>query len=263
MEMMQQSLVVSEVASKLEAYVKRAMKEKGLSRSRRGGSGIVTPPFGTSGRFEMNSSDLITYDDEYGVIDEGISLGVVSEADDVHSMEDAAVSSVDETDLLSAPVEDIEIVKRIRFEILRRATTENEDVIRACANVAAFFMLTAPFEDADECCPKIVELLSTSKQLESEFYFYRSALHPSLSLDSNGPQGSFTEMQSAALKNSLCGGAGRSEALREFKVFSVNLLYKLLGMDGSLHIQEPLAMDDRSILLRTAKSWSKSVEIGA
>ncbi|KAL3937247.1 MAG: hypothetical protein SGARI_002198 [Bacillariaceae sp.] len=119
-------------------------------------------------------------------------------------------------------------------------------------------MLTAPFEDADECCPKIVELLSTSKQLESEFFYYRSALHPV-----DGPQGNFSVIDSEMLKNSLNGGAGRSEALREFKVFSVNLIYKLLGMNGSLKIQEPLDGDDHSILLRTAKSWSKSVEIGA
>ncbi|KAL3906477.1 MAG: hypothetical protein SGILL_009255, partial [Bacillariaceae sp.] len=258
-EMQQQSLVVSEVASRLEAYVKKAMKEKGLSRTRKGGSGIVTPPFGTHGRFEMNSSDLLSYDDEFGVIDEGISLGVVSaEPEDSLSMEDAAINSVDESDMMVAPVEDIEVVKRIRFEILNRATAENGDVVRASANVAAFFMLTAPFEDADECCPKIVELLSTSKQLESEFFYYRSALHPV-----DGPQGNFSVIDSEMLKNSLNGGAGRSEALREFKVFSVNLIYKLLGMNGSLKIQEPLDGDDHSILLRTAKSWSKSVEIGA
>ncbi|KAL3910001.1 MAG: hypothetical protein SGILL_007864 [Bacillariaceae sp.] len=263
MEMMQQSLVVSEVASKLEEYVKKAMKEKGLSRTRRGGSGIVTPPFG---RFEMNSSDLITYDDEFGVIDEtNVNLDVVPEVDETLSVEaaSASVDSMDESDMLSPPVEDIETVKRVRLEILKRATDDNEDVVRACANVAAFFMLTAPSEDSEECCPKIVELLTTSRQLEAEFYFYRSALHPSLSLESLCPQGQFIEAHSIQLRNSLNGGAGRTEALREFKVFSVNLIYKLLGMNGSLNIQEPLAGEDHSILLRTAKNWSKSVEIGA
>jgi hypothetical protein len=263
-EMMQQSLVVSEVASKLEEYVKKAMKEKGLSRTRRGRSGIVTPPFG---RFEMNSSDLITYDDEYGVIDEGISLGVVSEEDETFSVEEAAggsnVEAFYETGMMVAPVEDIETVKRVRLEILKRATDDNEDVVRACANVAAFFMLTAPFEDAEECCPKIIELLTTSRQLEAEFYFYRSALHPTLFLESEGPQGQFAEAHSIKLRNSLNGGADRAEALREFKVFSVNLIYKLLGLNGSLNIQDPLSSEDHSILLRTAKSWSKSVEIGA
>lgn len=259
-EMAQQSMVVSEVASKLEAYVKKAMKEKGLSRTRRGGSGIVTPPFGTTGRFTMNSSDLITYDDEYEILDGSGSLAVVSETDDNMSLEDA--DSI-ENDATIPPVEDVEVVKRIRFEILRRATDANEEVVRACANVAAFFMLTAPNEDADECCPKIVELLMTSQQLEGEFYFYRAALHPSLFLESSAPQGKFTEKHSVALRNSLNGGFGRAEALREFKIFSVNLIYKLLGLNGSFDIQEPLSGDDYDILLRTAKSWSKSVGIGA
>jgi hypothetical protein len=256
--MMQQSLVVSEVASKLEAYVKKAMKEKGLSRTRRGGSGIVTPPFGTTGRFTMNG--LITYDDEYGIVDEGESLAVVSEADDSMSIED--VDSV-ENDTASAPVEDVEIVKRIRFEILRRTNDENEEVIRACANVAAFFMLTAPNEDADECCPKIVELLMTSRQLEGEFYFYRAALHPTLFLGPTVLQNHFTEKHSVALRNSLNAGSDRSEVLREFKIFSVNLIYKLLGLNGSFNIEEPLSGEDHAILLRTAKIWSKSVGIGA
>ncbi|KAG7359693.1 HSF-type DNA-binding protein [Nitzschia inconspicua] len=256
-EMMQQSLVVSEVASKLEAYVKKAMKEKGLTRTRRGGSGIVTPPFGTTGRFTMNSSDLITYDDEYEILDESGSLAVVSETDDSMSIESV------ENDTIMPPVEDVEVVKRIRFEILRRASEENEEVVRACANVAAFFMLTAPNEDTDECCPKILELLTTSQKLEGEFYFYRAALHPSLFIKSNSPQGKFTEKHSAILRDSLNGGSDRSEALREFKIFSVNLIYKLLGLNGSFNIEEPFSGEDHAILLRTAKSWSKTIGIGA
>jgi hypothetical protein len=257
-EMMQQSLVVSEVASKLESHIKKAMKEKGMSRSRRGGSGIVTPPFGTTGRFTMN--DLITYDDEYGILDEGGSLAVVSETDDSMSFEDS--DSV-ENDTSTVPVDDVEIVKRVRFEILRRATVENEEVIRSCANVAAFLMLTAPNEEADECCPKIVELLMTSRQLEGEFYFYRAALHPTLLLGPTVVHHHFTEKHSVSLRKSFAGGSDRSEALREFKIFSVNLIYKLLGLNRSFSIEEPLSGEDRAILLRTAKSWSKTVGIGA
>jgi hypothetical protein len=261
MEMMQQSLVVSEVASKLEEYVKKAMKEKGISRTRKGGSGIVTPPFGTSGRFTMNSSDLITYDDEYDhqVADEGASVGVVSDAGDNLSIEDAGADK----DMIEAPVTDIETVKRIRLEILRRGAPSNLEMIRACANVAAFFMLTAPNEDVDECCPKILELLSTSRQLESEFYFYRAALHPAQFLDSDIRDNQFLDYHSACLRHSLIGGTGRSDALREFKIFAVNLIYKLLGMNGTTDISESFDKEDYSVLLQTAKSWSKSVGVGA
>jgi hypothetical protein len=263
-EMLQQSLIVSEVATKLEAYVKKAMKERGLSRTRRGGSGIVTPPFGTS--FTMTSRDLITYDDEYredSVKAAVVSTNVVSDTDDNASVEVNDPCVVIDEDMLTAPVLDIATVKHVSSEILQRANPLNGEVLRACANVAAFFMCTAPKEEPDQCSSKVLQLLSTSKVLEAEFYFYRSALHPTLFLESSIPDdGQFTDIQSAVLRNSLIGGAGRLESLREFKVFAVNLIYKLLRRNGCFAEIEPFSKSDHSILLHTSEIWSKSIGIG-
>lgn len=257
MEMMQQSLIVSEVGVKLEEYARRALKGKGLSRTRKGGSGIVTPPFGGS-NFTMTSRDLITYDDEYE-FDERNKVGVVSDSDESVAGEDNTRRL--DKNMLVPPVSDEEKVKHIGEEILRRAHV-NPTLIEACANVAAFFMCTAPSEDADRISKKVLQLLASSARLESDFHFYRKALNPTLFLDSNSND-AFTAFHSRALRNSLSNGTGRIESLREFKVFAVNLVYKLLGKNGNLGIEEPLAGDDHAVLLRTAEIWSTSVGIGA
>ncbi len=266
-EMMEQSVIVSEVANKLEAYVKKAMKKRGISRTRRGSSGIVTPPFGSS--FTMTSRDLITYDDEYNQ-EKSSSSDIVSDVDDSVAEEARNANSPEtdyDKDMLVAPVLDIATVKHISSEILQRANALNSEVMRACANVAAFFMCTAPKEDPEQCSSKVLQLLATSRQLEAEFYFYRAALHPTLFLESNGRSlenydDSFTDVHSEALRNTLARGAGRLESLREFKVFSVNLIYKLLRKNGSFAQVESLSSSDNAILLHTAEVWSKSVGIG-
>jgi len=271
-EMLQQSLIVSEVATKLEAYVKKAMKKRGISRTRRGGSGIVTPPFGSS--FTMTSRDLITYDDEYNQDKNSSSSDIVSDFDDNASEEGSNVRNAHidfDKDMLVAPVLDIATVKHISSEILQRADPLNGEVMRACANVAAFFMCTAPKEDPEQCRSKVLQLLATSRQLEAEFYFYRAALHPTLFLESSlngripdihdGSSG-FTDSQSTSLRNTLTRGVGRLESLREFMVFAVNLIYKLLRRNGSFAQVESLSSSDNAILLHTVEVWSKSVGIG-
>ena len=269
-EMLQQSLIVSEVATKLEAYVKKAMKKRGISRTRRGGSGIVTPPFGSS--FTMTSRDLITYDDEYSEEkNSSLSSEIVPDFEENESEEENAGSNTDtvfDKEMLVAPVLDIATVKHISSEILQRSNPMNAELMRACANVAAFFMCTAPKEDPDECSSKVLQLLATSRQLEADFFFYRAALHPTLFLAAS-PNGriqncslGFTNMQSTALRNTMTRGAERLESLREFKVFAVNLIYKLLTRNGSFAQVESLSSSDNAILLHTAEIWSKSVGIG-
>lgn len=266
-EMLEQSLIVSEVATKLDNYVKKALKKRGISRTRRGGSGIVTPPFGSS--FTMTSRDLITYDDEYNQHN-GVS-DIISDSEDITSEVDSSSYLPFDKDMLVAPVLDIATVKHISSEIVQRANSLNGEAMRACANVAAFFMCTAPKEDPEQCSSKVLQLLATSRQLEAEFYFYRSALHPSLFLESSPYGGSsdscegtldFTDSQSTALRNTLIRGAGRLESLREFKVFAVNLIYKLLRRSGNFAQVESLSSSDNAILLHTAEVWSKSVGIG-
>lgn len=280
MEMMQQSLIVSEVAVKLEEYVKKAMKEKGItSRTRRGASGIVTPPFGSS-------SDLITYDDEYHYEDYdnhskyngGTSLKVVSDSEDSRSSRQGrkvAATKDDKAMRTEPPVTEAECIKRITQGIIQQSSmaggNNNEDVIYACANVAAFFMCTSPNEGPEECCEKVLHLLGTSPRLQADFYFYRAALQPCMVASMNGEEGPtngeqhvFTDHHALALRQSLLGGAaGRLASLRDFKIFAVNLIHMLLGVNGSLGIEGSISPEDRAILLHTTEVWSKSIGDGA
>eukprot|EP00532_Pseudo-nitzschia_australis_P003865 CAMPEP_0168186388 /NCGR_PEP_ID=MMETSP0139_2-20121125/14398_1 /TAXON_ID=44445 /ORGANISM="Pseudo-nitzschia australis, Strain 10249 10 AB" /LENGTH=501 /DNA_ID=CAMNT_0008108377 /DNA_START=80 /DNA_END=1582 /DNA_ORIENTATION=- len=253
-EQLQQSLVVSEVAIKLEEYVKKAMKKKGISRTRKGGSGIVTPPFGSS--FTMTSRDLITYDDEYKQESNKSDVVCVTEdgASEGGSNTRGCLNNAEfDKDMLVAPVLDLETVKHITSEIIRRSNPFNGEVMRACANVAAFFMCTAPKEDPEQSSSKVLQLLATSKQLEAEFFYYRAALHPTLFLPASGR--GFTNAQSDALRRTLTRGAGRLESLSEFKIFAVNLIYKLIRKSGSFADVESLSSSDNVILLHTAEVW--------
>ena len=270
MEMIEQSLIVSEVASKLEEHARKAMKGRGISRARGAVSGVVTPPWAASSKFNIDSRGLITYDDEYvneeepTVITDDGSLDSISNS--LSSRETSSDSKVDAKLVTSPPVSDTETVERVGNEIRRRASQNfvNSEAIQACASVAEFFMSTAPGEDADEVSKKILQLLASSGKLSVDFHFYRAALHPGSTNDAPVQrQQQFDQQDVLSLRRTLQGGAGRRDALQEFKIFCVNLIYKLLGKNGNLEIQEPFSEPDRSLLLRTAEIWSQSVGIGA
>jgi len=263
MEAIEQAMIVSEVASKLEEHVKKALKGRGGSRTRRGNGGVVTPPYGSYQKFKMSSRDLITYDDEYKATypartcepDEK-SIASVTVAED-----DVSASSAIPKQFITAPVEDVEMVKSICEEIRRHAqeSFRNPDYSLACVNVAEFFMSTPPSEDVQNVSKKVLELLSSSSRLAADFHFYRAALNPS-SANNGEPEASnlFEERHAMALRRSLQGIASKGDAVREFKIFCVNLIYKLLG-NMSYGVNEPFSPSVRSNLLHTAEAWSKSI----
>lgn len=264
LEMIEQAMIVSEVATKLEEYARKAMKGRGGSRTRRGVVGVVTPPWGSYQNFTASSRGLITYDDEYDDDDEyegETTPGLVVDTDVSLNGQSSGVTKV-EAELREPPVRDHGVVKRVSDEIRRRASFNfyHAEMIHACANLAEFFMSTAPNEEVDVCCNKILQLLSSSTKLAADFHMYRAALHPGTAGDvgpSSRPR--FDHHHALALRRMLEGGAGRLDALREFKIFAVNLIYKLLGKNGTFDFQEPFADRDHVHLLRTAESWSKSV----
>ncbi|CAJ1954516.1 unnamed protein product [Cylindrotheca closterium] len=264
MEAVEQAMIVSEVASKLEEHLKKVMKGRGGTRSRKGNAGIVTPPNGSYQKFEMSSRGLITYDDEYKTTypptisetDEASIASVTVTEDDVS--EQLAVPK----QFLVAPVEDVEKVKNICEEI--RCCVDrsfgNSLTFQACASVAEFFMSTPPSEDVQCVSKKVLELLSTSSRLAADFHFYRAALNP-CSANNDEPEASnlFEERHAVALQRSLEGAASQSDAVREFKIFCVNLIYKLLENMENYGVKEPFSPTVRSNLLHTAETWSKSV----
>mmetsp|Transcript_28634 Transcript_28634/g.69370 ORF Transcript_28634/g.69370 Transcript_28634/m.69370 type:complete len:395 (-) Transcript_28634:208-1392(-) len=261
MEAIEQAMIVSEVASKLEEHLKKVMKGRGGSRSRKGNAGIVTPPHGSYQKFEMSSRDLITYDDEYKMTPipetdaESIASVTVTEDD---TSEQSAVPK----QFLVAPVEDAEKIKNICEEIrcCAEASFGNSVTFQACASVAEFFMSTPPSEDVQCVSKKVLELLSSSNRLAADFHFYRAALNP-CSANNEEPEASnlFEERHAEALQRSLEGAASKSDAVRDFKIFCVNLIYKLLENMENYGVKEPFSPTVRSNLLHTAETWSKSV----
>lgn len=269
LEAIEQAMIVSEVASKLEEHVKKAMKGRGGSRTRRGNGGVVTPPYGSYQKFEMSSRDLITYDDEYKAtyntpIDDFDAKSVASVT--VTEDDASAASSSVSKQFLVAPVEDAEKIKAICEEIgqLAHDSFGNSDTFQACANVAEFFMSTPPSEDVQCVSKKVLGLLSSSSRLAADFHFYRAALNPcSANSDESEASNLFEERHATALRRSLEATGSRSDVVREFKIFCVNLIYKLLENVESYHVKEPLSPNVRSNLLHTAETWSKSVGTSA
>jgi len=265
MEAIEQAMIVSEVASKLEEHRRKVMKGRGGSRSRRGNAGIVTPPNGSYQKFEMSSRDLITYDDEYKTTysssfaeSDEKSIASVTVTED-----DASEQSTVSKQFLIAPVEDAKKVKNICEEIRRCAeeSYENSDSFQACASVAEFFMSTPPSEDVQCVSKKVLDLLSSSSRLAADFHFYRAALNPCSA--NSGESCLFEERHAVALQRSLEGAASQSDAVREFKIFCVNLIYKLLGNMENYGVKGPFSPFVRSNLLHTAETWSKSVGTSA
>lgn len=257
MEMMERSLIVSEVATKLEEYVKKALKGRGSSRSRR--AGVVTPPYGYSRSTVFSSRDLITYDDEYEKEDD--VSGLVTDGEESLASADESLGGIDEDSKTMdiAPITNSEKVQQIVDEIRKRASLNmfNSKMIDACADVAEFLMTTAPGEDAVVCCNKVSDLLASSGRLASDFHLYRAALHPNGTLMSSRP--GYSSKHAASLRRALKSGSSRLDALREFKIFAVNLIYKLLGKNGSFEIKQPFSHSESASLLLTADAWSKSV----
>jgi hypothetical protein len=266
LEMIEQSLIISEVATKLEEHARKALRGRGTSRTRRGVVGVVTPPWASSATFTVSTRGLITYDDEY---EKNAEHAIAIDGDDSlisePSINLSSDAKIDAKVICAPPVSETEAVKRIGNEIRRRAPYNfyNSEMITACANVAEFFMSTAPSEDVDVVSEKILQLLASSGKLAADFHFYRAALHPGTTGESPLLRYRFDQQQVISLRRTLQGGAGRRDALREFKIFCVNLIYRLLGKNGSLDMQEPFSGPDRSTLLRTAEVWSKSVGTSA
>lgn len=262
LEMLQQSMVVSDVAMKLEEYAKRARKSGLLaSRNRRTGAGVVTPPFGsTSYPSGMSASELITYDDEYESADEGVRVtdlfgiranstsSVVTDSD----LEEERLSESHlPEELLAAPV-DMNLAKAITERLLESDVTSGA--------VAGFCMSTAPNGHPD-LSRKILQLIGSCEALADDFHQYRSALKPVLhsSEPSNAVSGSpFRTVRMNHVQNWEREGS-RSDAVRDFKVFSVNCVRKVLGKHGGSGIKFSIADSDRIALERTADVWLKSV----
>lgn len=257
-EMIEQSMIVSEVAMKLEEYARKAMKGRGNLRSRRGGPGVVTPPYGSSLHFHASSRGMITYDDEYEDEEQsekdhfGVPV-VITDGDDSLNNEQETVEYIPK-ELLVAPVGNLSAVKEITNFILHIEGGVNNGSTVSSAAVAGFCMSTAPV--GDEALPdKICQLISSCEKLGVDFNRYRAALHPS---HQSGVSPPYTP--SAATSRIVWQReASRNDIVRDFKTFSVNHIQMILGKNHVKGFHSILARPDRIALERTADVWLKSV----
>ena len=265
-----QSHVVSQVAMKLEEYVKKAKRSVGRTRASRIGSVTPTPPLaGGIMNSTYHSRSLITYDDEYDAIDTrrgsfSSAVTVVTDGDDsMTSEEDFSTRVLCETEthvpqskiaFSLAPVSSADMVRKVTL-ILAGSSGEN-DV--ATAAIAGFCMSTAPSETVD-LCNKVLCLLSSCDTLVTDFQQYRSALHPVDNFSTTGlPSSTFThgfcKHDAVSIQQIWERAGSRVDAVRDFKTFAVNKIYSGLELKrGDFGEQEELA------LKKTADIWLKSV----
>ena len=247
MELVEQSMVVSEVASKLEEYARKALGGS-LGRTRRAGSGfgIVTPPYGASGSAPISTNGLITYDDEY----EYKRDGMISDGEDSLAGEDGRfvtkkVSSPKPLkELLAAPVEDPAAVQEVSDRIMNSGVQHDLGANLASAFVARFCMSNAPASQDQSLNDKILELISGCEDLALEFQQYRAALDPD---------------QAIPIKQLWEHSSSRRGAVQDFKTFAVNRIHKLLGYNSQHGYVMPFSHDQVANLKYTADLWSKSV----
>ena len=268
-ERLEQSLMVSHVAQRLEEFAKRAEGEISGQPSRRSrgagvrGAGIVTPPSDTM-RYHA-----LTYDDEayVEVDDEEFKEGNHAKVDqrhrikdmDCHFRADAVVTDDGESDgdvpssaLLTCGMESEQNIHLsqtrtalvlAKDKLFDKAPINNEGTITSLSGklgglnealgvVAMYCMATAPHDV--EVTEKTLNVLKSCTELEHEFDLYRSALRP----ESTNP-----------IVN---------EVVYDFKVFSVNCLRQFLSefrlLDTSL-----LNAQEVSALKLSTDMWVESL----
>jgi hypothetical protein len=244
LEMAEQSLVVSQVSKKLEQYAKRASYGGVSSKARRGSSGVVTPPFGSTQTFPLSA--LLTYDDEYlgKIEEERVVTDSESMSHDNHSTL-AGIVTPEKKLLTPMPVQNIAAAQSIVFKLLESKSDEMRSELVAPTSVLGFCVTTAPDGDKD-LCSKILQLLASCEDLARDFHTYRAALRP---YEADAPWAG----QGRTLQQIWYRESSRVEAVRDFKTFAVNLLQKFLASD--------LALDasDMAILQSTAEAWVQSL----
>jgi len=251
----EQSAIVSDVASQLAKYARMAQKGT-RGRTRRSGSGMVTPP-----NFKTSTGNLLTYDDEC-VEDDARNCQRSAE---VRSTESSNSGSNDDSPLVKKNM----LPDAVPFDVAQaiiKSVVDNtkehpdRDSLVSSANVSSFCMAVTPAIAAgkDLLCRKILDLFLQSEALAQEFLNYRSALYP-LQIDDirSGFMGP-GERQNGGLstQNVWERADRRSDALREFSVFAVNRIFKVMEFGRETG---SLSRDSTILLEQTASVWQKSV----
>jgi HSF-type DNA-binding len=253
-----QSDVVSEVAFKLEQFAKKANVRLG-PRTRRFGTGVVTPPFSTSSK---SSIGIISYDDEiiFGNDDTGSdrSSSVYLTPSKTIDFRECGSISYSKRDPVVKPVSDCRTVDVIVQRILLSAKDGFRGSTVAPASVAGFCMSNVPAIDSG-IAKKILSLLSSCPAVANEFHLYQSALHPSQAFKKRVTT-PYTSFWGGKYDYTDHGEGNRNTLVRDFAIFSINCIEKLVGKLESDGIHKSqLSPSDKKILEGTMEMWQKSI----
>jgi hypothetical protein len=244
MSVAEQSMIVSEVAMKLEEYARKAMKGRSGSKSRR--SGVVTPP-------TVSTSSLFTYDDEFDLREDEdqllSSLRTLTKASISQSHLSPLVATrrtafFDREAPTATPLTDNQTALSITNDMVLNSPEHLRSSLIAPTAVACFCMSTSPLGEKN-FSTKILHLVASCDKLCEEFQRYLSALHPAERVEGQGPM--------AVLQRVWEREASREDAVREFRTFAVNCLQKLLTCNACEN------SSNQALLERTARVWRESI----
>mmetsp|Transcript_5625 Transcript_5625/g.8401 ORF Transcript_5625/g.8401 Transcript_5625/m.8401 type:complete len:547 (-) Transcript_5625:376-2016(-) len=264
---LEQSMLVTKVARKLEEHAKRAAAAKGICSKRR--SGTVTPPFSS----DTMKYHALTYDDEIEIYDS--ARGCVVERQQrvmtsSHADENLSIVSNDDEDRVRSvsfygctqkmsttpPVENniivSDIVRKLHGWVKQGTFTSKVDGQLAAA-IAGFCMLTNPRDPSFE--KKCTDLMLACGALVTEFRRYKTALLPGCIphdglMQNNPPR---LDLQIKQLFN-----GDKNHTVRVFKVFLLNSLEDLVN-DKHLPIQVGLSSKETESMDSCYKIWLTSL----
>lgn len=260
-DLAERSLVVSEVAKKLDEHARKL----GIRSKGRRVSGIITPPYG--------ATSLFTYDDEiignkpnHSIthLDKSSSgLGVVSDGDDSLSSEDDILAPSTfftpnkMKEIPSAPVVAEEAAKRMAECLVQQQPVESRNDLVGPSMVLQFCLSNSPYCDNKELGAKIIALINQCGILARDFQLYCSALHPS-----NQPRGELLEgsvdhhirddEEKETTSISACG-------IRDFKTFALNYIQGISAYIDCASISSFLSVTDKQVLDQMSTAWANSV----
>ncbi len=211
----EQSLLVSKVSKQLEEHAKRAAFSMGKGAKKKVSAAYIS---------DTMKYHALTYDDEIEIFDSARGCVVeksspkhVNDEDisDDDSQNNATVISFNETEVsaqnkhvVTAPIEDANIVNKIVSKLLSRTTHNDSTTFVA---IASFCMRTDP-NDPD-LGDKAIQLMSNHADLAHEFCRYQVALSPN-------------NNQNEYMKEMFRGES--DETVRGFKTFLLNNLNDIL-----------------------------------
>jgi HSF-type DNA-binding len=217
----EQANVVSEVASQLALYARRALLESSNTRSRsRRQQGAANPLFESLRLSPFSSGSLLTYDDEAWEVDESLLVDCPERFTGIGRNDECGISPSDSAEEDDEVAEySASVASGIVQNILHDVGGLDQDSLATAVKVSVFCMSTCVPETrfGGNLLDGINAFLLSCDKLAAEFHLYYSALYP------------FDERANALDVN----GSGQhlvraGDTVRVFRIFAINQMQRLV-----------------------------------